>query len=180
MQDRTSKPGDARDTAGVIAPPPLLYVGALTVALLLNVFTPMSFASCCRLLLWLTGAALIALGLMLSAAVVWTFRRSRTPVSPRRPTTGIVRAGPYRYSRNPDYVGQMMIYLGAAVAAGSWWPFLLLPLLMVGIQRGVVRREERYLEARFGQEYRDYKARVPRWVTVGGLLPNHRQPPECS
>ena len=58
----------------------------------------------------------------------------------------------------------MMIYLGAAVAAGTWWPFLLLPLLLVAIQRGVVRREERYLEAKFGQEYRDYKARVPRWL----------------
>ena len=164
MHRSTSNPGDIRDTADVIAPPPLLYVGALMLALLLNAFTPMSFASCCRLLLWLTGAALITLGLMLSTAVVWTFRKSRTPVSPRRPTTRIVRAGPYRYSRNPDYLGQMMIYLGGAVAADTWWPFLLLPLLVVAIQRGVVRREERYLEAKFGQEYRDYKARVPRWL----------------
>ena len=58
----------------------------------------------------------------------------------------------------------MMIYLGVAVATGSWWPFLLLPLLLVTIQLGVVRREERYLEAKFGQEYRDYKARVSRWL----------------
>jgi protein-S-isoprenylcysteine O-methyltransferase Ste14 len=58
----------------------------------------------------------------------------------------------------------MMIYLGAVVAADTWWPFLLLPPLVVAIQQGVVRREERYLEANFGQEYRDYKARVPRWL----------------
>jgi len=58
----------------------------------------------------------------------------------------------------------MMIYIGVAVAKGSWWPFLLLPLLLVAIQLGVVRREERYLEAKFGQEYRDYKAQVPRWL----------------
>ena len=133
-------------------------------ALLLNTFTPVSFASCCQLLRWLTAAALIALGLMVSFAVVWIFRKSRTPVSPRRPTTGIVRAGLYRYSRNPDYLGQMMIYLGAAMATGSWWPFLLLPLLLVAIQLGVVRREEHYLEAKFGQAYRDYRAQVPRWL----------------
>jgi len=130
----------------------------------LNAFTPMSFAYCCRLLRLRTGAVLIALGLIVSATVVWTFRKSRTPVSPNRPTKGIVRAGVYRYSRNPDYLGQMMIYLGVAVAKGSWWPFLLLPLLLVAIQLGVVRREERYLEAKFGQEYRDYKAQVPRWL----------------
>lgn len=149
---RTSEPSHIHDTAGVIAPPPLLYFGALMLALLVNTFTPMSFASCCQLLRWLTAAALIALGLMLSTAVVWTFRKSRTPVSPRRPTTGIVRAGLYRYSRNPDYLGQLMIYLGVAVATGTWWSFLLLPLLLVAIQRVVVRREERYLEAKFGYQ----------------------------
>src|SRR5215813_8932006 len=106
-------------------------------ALLLKAFTPMSFASCCQLFRWLTAVASIALGLMLSTAVVRTFTKSRTPVSPRRLTTGIVRAGLYRYSRNPDYLGQMMIYLGVAVATGSWWPFLLLPLLLVAIQLGV-------------------------------------------
>src|SRR5262249_27365884 len=153
-----------RDLASVIAPPPALYGGALLLALILNAFIPMSLTSCCRRLLWPTGVLLIALGLMISAAVVWTLRRAGTPVSPRRPTTGIVRTGPYRYSRNPDYIGQTIIYVGAAVRAGIVWPFLLLPLVLLAIQRGVVRREERYLESKFGKEYCDYKARTPRWL----------------
>ena len=159
-----SNPGNIRDTASVIALPPLLFLGALMLALLLNAFAPMSVAPCRRSLLWLIGTALIAIGLALSAAVVWTFRKSRTPVSLRRPTRSIVREGPYRFSRNPDYVGQVMIYLGAAVATDSWWPFFLLPLLGVAIHWGVVLREEHYLEAKFAQEYRDYKARVRRWL----------------
>ena len=54
--------------------------------------------------------------------------------------------------------------LGIALVANSWWPLLLLPLVLVVVQRGVIEREERYLEARFGQEYRDYKVRVRRWL----------------
>jgi protein-S-isoprenylcysteine O-methyltransferase Ste14 len=159
-----SKPNDRRDIAGVIAPPPVLYGVALMLAWGLNAFTPVSFTSCCRGLRWLTGFTFVGLGLLISGAVVRAFRRSGTPVSPRRPTTGIVQAGPYRYSRNPDYVGQLMIYLGVTVAAGSWWPVLLLPAVCFAIQYGVVRREERYLEAKFGQEYRAYRARTPRWL----------------
>ena len=153
-----------RDIAGVIAPPPVLYGAALMLALLLNAFAPMSLTSCCRRLLWPIGATLIAFGLMAIASVVWTFSRAGTPVSPRRPTAGIVRTGPYRYSRNPDYLGQMLIYLGVTVAANTWWPILLLPPVLFLIQRGVVRREEHYLEAKFGNEYREYKAQTPRWL----------------
>ena len=76
----------------------------------------------------------------------------------------MVCIGPYRYSRNPDYLGQLLVYIGATLVANSWWPIFLVPVVLVAIQRGVVQREERYLEAKFGREYRHYTDRVRRWL----------------
>jgi protein-S-isoprenylcysteine O-methyltransferase Ste14 len=96
--------------------------------------------------------------------VVLTFRRALTPVSPRRQTTRLVCHGPYRYTRNPDYIGQLALYIGLALALNSLWPLIGLPMLLALIHWGVVLREERYLESKFGQEYREYTARVRRWL----------------
>jgi len=154
-----------RDTAGVIAPPPVLYGTALIVALLLHyAIRPFHIASVSSLTLRVAAIALIVLGLALSIAVMRVFGRAGTPVPPYRPTTRFVSAGPYRYTRNPDYIGQTLLYAGIALVANSWWPIVLLPLILLAVQYGVVRREERYLEEKFGQEYRDYVARVPRWL----------------
>ena len=152
------------DTAGVIAPPPVLLAGALAIGLCLQAAIPIPFVSDRPMLVRLVGATLIAAGAVLSAAVVRTFRAARTPVSPRHPTTRMVCIGPYRYSRNPDYLGQLLVYIGATLVANSWWPIFLVPVVLVAIQRGVVQREERYLEAKFGREYRDYTDRVRRWL----------------
>ena len=131
---------------------------------LLHAALPISFVTDLRTLIRLVGATLIAFGAGVSAAVVRAFRAAPTPVSPRLPTTRIVRTGPYRYSRNPDYVGQVFVYIGATLVANTWWPMFLAPFVLAAIHRGVVQREERYLEAKFGIEYLNYKARVPRWL----------------
>lgn len=85
-------------------------------------------------------------------------------MSPGRATKRIVRTGPYRYSRNPDYLGQIVVYVGATLVTNTWWPMFLAPFVLVTIQHRVVQREERHLEAKCGREYRDYTARVPRWL----------------
>ena len=166
MTHATKSPPEERrrDTAGVIAAPPLLFGAALIVALSLHTIHPIHIASSSAGTRRLVGAALIVPGLLLSIAVVRAFGRVGTPVPPYRPTTHFVTTGPYRYTRNPDYIGQTLTYAGIAVVANSWWPLFLLPLVLLVVQRGVVRREERYLEAKFGQEYRDYTARVARWL----------------
>ncbi|HEX5435803.1 MAG TPA: isoprenylcysteine carboxylmethyltransferase family protein [Gemmatimonadaceae bacterium] len=155
-----------RDTAGVIVPPPALYGAALIIALALHyVVLPLRIASPpTGLLLPLAGMALIILGLSLSIAVMRSFGRAGTPVPPSCPTTRFVSAGPYRYTRNPDYIGQTLLYTGIALVTNSWWPLILLPLVLLVVHYGVVRREERYLEGKFGQEYRNYTARVRRWL----------------
>ncbi len=156
--------GTQRETAGVVAAPPFIFGAALIVAVALHFLHPMHILSTATIVLHLAGLALIAIGLTLSIAVVRVFARAGTQLSPYRETTRFVRTGPYRYTRNPDYVGQALLYSGIAIVANSWWPLILLPVVLVIIQRGVVRREERYLEAKFGQEYRDYQIRVRRWL----------------
>jgi protein-S-isoprenylcysteine O-methyltransferase Ste14 len=91
-------------------------------------------------------------------------RRAGTNIKPSQPTTAIVQTGPFRFSRNPLYISLTLFYLGVCLMFNALWPLLLLPPLLVVVQRGIIYREERYLEAKFGEEYRDYRRRVRRWL----------------
>jgi protein-S-isoprenylcysteine O-methyltransferase Ste14 len=150
-------------TAHVLAPPPLVYLAAWGGARLLHrrASIPTGLRRSTRVAL---GGATLVIGAALSAAVVRAFRSAATPVSPLAPTTALVTSGPYRVTRNPDYVGQLLIYVGAAVLADTSWPIALLPAVWLTIDRGVVRRQERHLQSAFGSRYVDYAARVPRWL----------------
>ena len=162
--ERKAMKGGSPNTARVIAPPPVLLAATLILGLSLHAAIPISLVSDPRGVIRFVGVMSIAFGAGVSAAVVRAFRAAATPVSPGRATMRVVRTGPYRYSRNTDYVGQVLVYLGATLLANTWWPMFLAPFVIVAIQRGVVRREERYFEATFGREYRDYSDRVPRWL----------------
>ncbi len=166
MPNVTNYPSEARrrDTAGVIAPPPVLFGAALIVALLLHTVRHWRIALPPSVMLRAAGVALIVIGLLLSIGVMRAFGNAGTAVPPYRPTTRLVSTGLYRYTRNPDYIGQTLVYVGIALLANSWWPLVLLPLVLLVLHFGVIRREERYLEEKFGQEYRDYMARVSRWL----------------
>jgi protein-S-isoprenylcysteine O-methyltransferase Ste14 len=136
----------------------------LAIALSLQALIPLPLLPEHRGWLLAAGTLLMILGLSLSIAVVRTFRHAATPVSPRHPTTHLVIAGPYRYSRNPDYLGQLVVYTAVALALDTAWPLLFLPIIVAVLRQTVILREERYLDLKFGQEYRDYKARVGRWL----------------
>jgi protein-S-isoprenylcysteine O-methyltransferase Ste14 len=110
------------------------------------------------------GAALaaLALGLILWAALL--FRRAGTNIRPYLPSTALVVCGPYRFTRNPMYLGMAGILLGAAIFAGSITPFIVIPAFMALVQERFIVPEEAKLEAAFGQAYLEYKARVRRWL----------------
>jgi len=91
-------------------------------------------------------------------------RRAGTSPNPRRPTTALVVAGPYRLTRHPVSLSMTIVYAGIALAANAVWSVVLLPVAMVLIDRGPMAREERYMEQKFGDAYRTYTARVRRWV----------------
>jgi protein-S-isoprenylcysteine O-methyltransferase Ste14 len=153
---------DERDNAGVVAPPPLIYLGPLVLGLLLDRKFPVPFLP--RRIARILGWPLLGGGLFLMGWFFRTMRRAHTPINPREPVSRLVTEGPFRYSRNPGYLSMAMIYAGVASLANALWAILLLPATLLAIRRGVIEREERYLERKFGEEYLRYKVRVRRWA----------------
>jgi protein-S-isoprenylcysteine O-methyltransferase Ste14 len=151
-----------QDTAGVIAPPPLIFLAGLIAGFGLEALLP--GADLPAWLQWGLGALLIAAGLGLLLSFNTSFSRKGTAVEPWKPTTAIVTTGPYRFTRNPAYLGMALTYIGIAVTSSALWVLVPLPFVLAVIDRGVIAREERYLERKFGEEYLGYKRTVRRWV----------------
>lgn len=164
------------DTPGVIAPPPLIYLGFLFLGwALVQVGTrPEAVGAGFG---WLSAdfglempvrrgvaLALIVGGLLLDGMAAGLFRLRGTAVEPWKPSTVLINEGPYRYSRNPIYLGFAVTYVGLAIAMDSWVALLLLLPCLAVVDRFVIQREERYLSARFGADYDAYRARVRRWL----------------
>ncbi|MCD1267132.1 DUF1295 domain-containing protein [Shinella sp. AETb1-6] len=151
------------DSAGVHFPPPFVYLGALLLGLSAERYVTLrSFGIDWRLLAAI-GAVLFIAGVVLMVAAAGLFRRLGTNTPPSRPTTLIVTTGPYRWTRNPMYLAMALIYASLAIGLDGPIALALLPLVLIAIQTQVIAREERYLEAKFGDDYRRYKARVRRW-----------------
>jgi protein-S-isoprenylcysteine O-methyltransferase Ste14 len=110
------------------------------------------------------GAFLVVVAIALALYSAAKFRAAGTPVPARKPTIVIVRTGPYRFSRNPIYVAFSLLQLGTAIWANSLWLLATLVGAVALIHFIVIRKEEHYLEQRFGAEYLDYKASVRRWL----------------
>lgn len=110
------------------------------------------------------GWALVAAGLVLFAWSLLTMRRHRTTVNPFRASSALCTDGPFRFSRNPIYLGDWLVLLGSALVMSSAWPVLFAPLVWCVIRYGVIRHEEAHLDAGFGDAYRAYRSRVRRWL----------------
>ena len=152
-------------TAGVVTRPPLLFLANLLLGLALDRLLPLPFAvPDGDLVRWITGGASVLIGLALFAAGIRNFLRAGTPVPTNQPTRALVTAGIHGWTRNPIYLGMFLVYGGIGIAAPSPWTLILTLPLAITIRYGVVAREEAYLERRFGDAYRDYKARVRRWL----------------
>jgi protein-S-isoprenylcysteine O-methyltransferase Ste14 len=151
-------------TAGVIARPPLLFLSALLLGQASDYLLPLPLPPVADAVRWIIAASMIFSGLAIAVAGVRDFCRVGTPVPTNKPTRALATNGIHGWSRNPIYVGMSLIYGGIAVAARSFWTLILVLPLAITIRYGVVAREEAYLERRFGEAYRDYKARVRRWL----------------
>ena len=151
-----------KDIPGVIAPPPLIYLGFLLGGFLIDYFLPRALLP--NGLQYALGALLIAAGVIVFALTIREFRRAGTALAPYKPSTAFVTSGPFRFSRNPLYLGTGLVYTGIAIAADSVWVLALLVPALVIMHYGVILREERYLEGKFGEDYRQYLASVRRWL----------------
>lgn len=148
---------------GIIAPPPLLYIGAFAVGGAVHAVSPQPIItsdSAIRLF----GALLLVSSSIFARWAFVTMQQLGTSASPRRQSVALSTSGPFAFSRNPIYLAMTGLYIGAAALFNSWWPMLsLIPLLLL-MHWGVVLREERYLLTQFGDAYASYKTTVRRWL----------------
>jgi protein-S-isoprenylcysteine O-methyltransferase Ste14 len=140
-----------------------MWALAAVVGIALGWLAPLPFVPTAIPASWI-GGGLFVLALALFAWAVTTMTRAGSNVPTSMPTTSIVERGPYRFTRNPIYLGMMLSLAGLAIAFDSLWSLIMLVLFFLVIRYGVVAREEAYLERKFGDVYRSYRARVWRWL----------------
>ena len=150
------------DHAQVLLPAPFVYAGFLLAALLLHLVFPLPapFPDLVRGV----GTVVAIIGLFLCLFAVWHMRQVHTPVSPHRPATTLVTDGPYRFTRNPIYLGFFLIFLGFTFLAGTLWGIVLSPFVPLTVNHLIIGAEETYLQARFNEQYAQYKSRVRKWL----------------
>lgn len=149
-------------SAGVVAPPPLIFLTGLVTGIAFEIFV--SDTDVPAAIRWPAGIVLVLAGAALNASFLREFVRFDTRPEPWQPSTALVTSGAYRFSRNPGYLGMALIYAGIALLAGTLWPFATLIPTLAAIQHGVILREERYLTRIFGDEFVAYTKRVRRWI----------------
>lgn len=150
------------DHAGVLAPAPVIYGTAVLIGFLAELAVPIAHPPRTASL-WL-GVVLIAISIAIVVSAVKALARGQTAFDARKPTHMIVTDGAFRYSRNPTYLSLTLLQAGVALILGSSWVLLMVAPAVFVTRWGVVLREERYLETKFGDEYRRYKASTRRWV----------------
>ncbi len=150
------------DSPGVLVLPPLLYGLALAAGFLLQWIAGRPILSS-NARYW-AGGVVLASGVLLAIWGRRVMERAGTNVNPTLPATALVATGPFRLSRNPLYVALTLIYVGLALLTNALWVLVLIVPVLLVLHYGVVRREERYLEAKFGDAYRAYCANVRRYL----------------
>ena len=150
---------------GVRFPPPFIFLIGLIAGWGLDRYVfalPLAYPDSETLLV--VGVSLVAIGVLLAAWGITTFRIARTSVIPHHSASRLVTAGPYRFTRNPMYTGLLIAYVGATALLGTLWPLVLLPFVIFVMIRFVIQREERYLSDAFDADYFAYRGRVRRWL----------------
>ena len=151
-----------QDHSGAKIHPPILWLFHMIAVVVINTFLPLPLAFPV-LLIWL-GRLLVILGAALGLSALSGFWRARTTVNPRGSVSSSVMGGPYRFTRNPMYLGFVILLIGFPLLFKSYWGLILSPLFVVLMNRLVIRHEEAYLEKKFAEQYTNYKVRVRRWI----------------
>lgn len=148
-------------TAGVIFPPPFIYLTSIVAGIILNFIWNVKIFNNSKVY---TGIILILLAVFIFVNAFKSLGKAKTPIQPYKPTSKIVKTGPYRLTRNPIYLSFALAQLGIALLLNNLWILIgLVPALLI-VSYGVILREEKYLENKFGREYVDYKSSVRRWI----------------
>jgi len=149
---------------GVHFPPPLIYVAGIVLGWLIDRLRPLPITGGPSVLRFALAFLCGIVWLLLSVAALSVFRRERTTLIPNRPATALATSGIYSRTRNPMYLSLAALYVAVTLVLDSWWPLVLLPVVLFIIDRAVIQREERYLAHAFPHEYDEYRRRVRRWL----------------
>ncbi|MEM8573480.1 MAG: isoprenylcysteine carboxylmethyltransferase family protein [Pseudomonadota bacterium] len=154
-----------KDYADVAIKPPFLFLGALLLGFVLTLWLPIgpgiAQPNGAGLAL---GITFMVAGFALAMFPARRFYEAGTSVMPGEPSTVLVRDGAYRVTRNPIYIGLILIYFGLCLVLTSVWMLILIIPIVIILHRGVVKREEDYLSWKFGDAYQRYMTQVPRWL----------------
>lgn len=156
------EPTASPDNAAVIAPAPLIYAAFIGAGAAVEYFVPSSLLPF-RVGVWV-AMVLIAVSIVIVGSAFSTLARAQTAFDARKSTTKIVTSGAFRFSRNPTYLALSILHIGLSFVWGSSWVLLAVVPAIAITQWGVIRREERYLDIKFGDEYRLYASTVRRWL----------------
>jgi protein-S-isoprenylcysteine O-methyltransferase Ste14 len=158
----SSRPGQNKPYADIKIQPPLLALLNIALAFLLTWLIPLPLSV--PPILRVSGFPLVVLGFLLGMGALIAFRHARMTHEPRDTVTRLVTSGIYRFTRNPVYLGFLLMQVGLLLNAGSYWGILLTPIMVLLFNRLVIEQEELSLTQKFGDGYRSYKSKVGRWI----------------
>ncbi len=153
-----------RDRPNIVVFPPLAFFLAVALTFVLRHWLSLGLLNGLpQNILLVIGLPVVAGSLWLNVAGVLAFRRADTNINPRKPALNVVRSGPFRFTRNPMYLGMILFVAGLGIAVSTIWGVILACLLWAAFHWGVVLREEDYLKAKFGTDYEDLLSSTRRW-----------------
>jgi protein-S-isoprenylcysteine O-methyltransferase Ste14 len=151
-----------KDYPKVLAPPPAIGLLIILAGTAAGLIKSLHFIS--GNARYITGAALLAVSVVIGLTAFLQMKSAGTNVDVRKPATKVVTDGIYAHSRNPIYVGLTLLLIAVAVLLNNLWIIIFTPIFVAILRKGAVEREEQYLEEKFGAQYTDYKKRVRRWI----------------
>jgi protein-S-isoprenylcysteine O-methyltransferase Ste14 len=154
----------AMDNPGVYIPPPLIYAAVFGIAVFLQKEIGIDNSLFQTRSILFTSILFFVLALYFMIRSLNQFIRTKNTVVTIKAAESLQITGIYKITRNPMYVSLVLVYLGLTCLIGNWWNIILLPLLLLVVQEYVIKREEKYLARKFGNEYMDYRQRVRRWL----------------
>ncbi len=161
---KMNKPINTSKGPGVYVPPPLFYVITFIAAVLIQGKVPLSDLQFQLRITKIGGITLLIIALFFLFRSLRQFFLSKNTIILIKPASSLQTTGVYKISRNPMYVGLAIVYLGITCLIGNWWNIILFPLLLLIVQEYIIKREEKYLELEFGQDYEEYTRKVRRWL----------------